>query len=117
VVCVEAGSGKPSPYQVYRGYDSKNRLVANYFVEVSTAFTDFDINITSLNPSTEYDAYIVGGSAHPGYPDLMSSDEIVYLTLTTLPVPEIEVLNIVGAPILANVLSFAAIVLLTAMFF
>lgn len=50
VVCVKASQdfGKPSPYQIYRGYDSRNLNAPHGSVEISTAFTDFTVNITTL---------------------------------------------------------------------
>lgn len=87
ISCVKASQdfGKPSPYQIWRGFDSRNLITPSGSVEVSQAFKDFYINITGLEPETEYNAYVIGGSAHPGYPDLMKSSSIVTITFTTLP--------------------------------
>lgn len=38
-------------------------------------------------PNTEYNVYIIGGSAHPGYPDLMTNDQIKLIDAKTLFIP------------------------------
>lgn len=77
--------GKPSPYQILHGFNSKNVKMASGSIEISETYEDFTMNVTGLEPETDYNVYIVAGSAHPGYPDLMASESVVMLTLTTLP--------------------------------
>lgn len=38
-------------------------------------------------PNTEYNVYIIGGSVHPGYPDLMITAEVQLIDVTTLFIP------------------------------
>jgi len=57
-------------------------------VEVSTPYTDFTLNVENLEPLTSYTAYIVGGSAHPGYPDLMSQSSVIAIQFTTSEPPK-----------------------------
>lgn len=87
VVCVKSSEdlGKPSAYQVSQGFNGSNVQYPSGSVEVSTAFKVFNINVTGLDALTEYNAYFVGGSVHPGYPDLMNDDSVVSVAFTTLP--------------------------------
>ena len=43
------------------------------------------MTIDELKPNTEYVAYIITGSLHPGYPDLMSDSKVVELQFITKP--------------------------------
>lgn len=43
-------------------------------------------------PNTEYNVYIIGGSAHPGYPDLMESSQIQLISARTLFIPSCKYL-------------------------
>ncbi len=79
--------GKPSPYQIANGLNNYNIQKPSGKVEVSEAYKSFYINVTGLEPETDYNVYTIGGSAHPGYPDLFASDSIVIITLTTNPAP------------------------------
>lgn len=79
--------GKPSPYQIANGLNSLNIQCPYGSVEISEAYRLFDVNVTGLDPLTDYNVYIIGGSAHPGYPDLFSSDSIIILPVKTAPAP------------------------------
>lgn len=76
-------TGIPSAYQIWRGYTNQNIPTYSGYVEVSTASTQFTINITGLTETTAYNAYIIGGSVHPGYPDLMADSSVVKVNFTT----------------------------------
>ncbi len=80
--------GKPTPFQITNGLDSKNLLMPSGYVEIAQSYTDYTINVTTIEANTEYNVYIVAGSAHPGYPDLMPSSGIITLTFTSNPKPE-----------------------------
>jgi len=92
--------GKPSPYQISNGLNNYNVQNPSGKVEVSEAYKVFSINVTGLDPETDYNVYTIGGSAHPGYPDLFSSDDIVIITLRTNPAPTTPHLNINDGSIL-----------------
>ena len=76
---------KPSAWQIYQGLSSVNAKEPSQAIEISEKFVDFNIKVENLTPDTEYNMYIVGGSAHPGYPDLMDDKNIKFLTFKTLP--------------------------------
>jgi hypothetical protein len=63
-------------------------MVANNFTEISKSYSNFELKVFNLIPLTDYTAYIVGGSAHFGYPDLMSPNKIKKLKFRTEPAPE-----------------------------
>ena len=84
--------GKPSPYQIKHGLTSTNVATFAGSVEISTPYKDFSMNITGLNPLTDYNVYVVGGSAHPGYPDLMTSDSIWILAVKTTAAPASKII-------------------------
>lgn len=85
--------GKPSPYQISQGFNSANIQNSHGSVEVSTAYVDFTVNVTGLDPLTDYNVYVVGGSAHPGYPDLGSADSIVIITIKTEAAPVSKIIS------------------------
>jgi hypothetical protein len=85
--------GKPTPFQITNGLDSKNIQMPSGMVEIAQSYTDYPINVTNIEPNTEYNVYVVAGSAHPGFPDLMPSSGIVTLTFTSSPKPESKFLK------------------------
>lgn len=87
VVCVKRDEifGVPTPYQILHGFDSRNIPMPNGNVEITATYTNFVVNVTNLDPLTNYTAYIVGGSAHPGYPDPMDPNDIVSVDFRTEP--------------------------------
>jgi hypothetical protein len=90
VICVikDKDKGQPSPFQIWKGFDSVNVPVAHGYGEVSKPYADILVNVTNLEPLTEYNAYVIGGSAHPGYPDLGAEKYVVQIRFTTAPSPK-----------------------------
>lgn len=52
-------------------------------MEVEKKYENISFDIYGLEKDTNYVAYVVGGSVHPGYPDLMSDDEILTVDFKT----------------------------------
>ena len=77
--------GKPSPYQIANGLNNLNIKNPSGSVEISEAYRLFTVNVTGLDPLTDYNVYIIGGSAHPGYSDLFSADNVIILPVKTAP--------------------------------
>jgi len=77
--------GKPSPYQISNGLNNLNIKNPSGSVEISEAYKSFTVNVTGLDPLTDYNVYIIGGSAHPGYADLFAADNIIILPVKTAP--------------------------------
>ena len=73
----------PSPYQIWRGYDSFNNEVASVQVEVLEPNINYTIMFTGLKPATDYEVFVVAGSNHPNFPDLLSSGAVVSLESST----------------------------------
>lgn len=69
-------SDVPSPTQIKSGFNSVNVEVFSCSVEITGKQEYFYFSFSSLDSETEYTAYIVGASANPGYPDVMSSSDI-----------------------------------------
>lgn len=46
------------------------------------------MSLHNLTSQVEYYAYVIGGSVHPGYPDLMDASKIVRLKFKTMISPE-----------------------------
>jgi len=91
VVCVKASEDTgtvPSPYQIWQGFNSKNIEVPSGSVEVSEKNTGFTITVEDLDSDSSYNAYIIGGSAHPGFPDLMGSSKVVTVSFKTQTPPK-----------------------------
>ena len=84
-VCVEASMdlGKPTAFQIYKGFNGSNVAMPSNVIEISQPYQSFTLNISSLVPNTEYNAYLVGGSAQPGYPDLMPDNLVNSLSFQT----------------------------------
>lgn len=87
VVCVQRNElyGTPTPYQILHGFDSRNIENPNGNVEVGATYTNYVTNVTDLQALTNYTAFIIGGSIHPGYPDPMDARQIVAINFTTAP--------------------------------
>jgi len=87
ISCVKESEdhGKPSPYQILHGFDNRNIAVPSANVEIIKPYDSYLVNVTELEPLTNYTAYIVGGSAHPGYPDPMDDKDIVMIQFITQP--------------------------------
>lgn len=78
-------SGVPIPYQIWKGYDAYNIPQGSGSVEVMTIYDTYMLNVTGLEPLTDYIAYLIGGSVHPGYPDLMDASSTVQIVFRTEP--------------------------------
>eukprot|EP01017_Pseudomicrothorax_dubius_P002330 TRINITY_DN10026_c0_g1_i2.p1 TRINITY_DN10026_c0_g1~~TRINITY_DN10026_c0_g1_i2.p1 ORF type:complete len:572 (+),score=94.11 TRINITY_DN10026_c0_g1_i2:553-2268(+) len=74
----------PTSYQIANALNASNVPAPWACVEVTQAYQIFTLNISGLSDGTKYNIFVVGGSAHPGYPDLMDSKRIVTLNVTTL---------------------------------
>mgnify|MGYP001206800496 CR=1 FL=1 len=82
---LNSNQSAPSPYQIWQGYDMFNIPQPAVSVEVSQYYKTYHFNITGLVPLTDYYCYIVGGSVHPGYPDLMAPNKIESVKFRTEP--------------------------------
>ena len=89
VVCVKVSEdkGTPTAYQVWNGLSSNNVKNPSASVEVSTIGQSFTLTVYDLDASSKYNAYVIGGSAHPGFPDLMDSTQVKKLSFTTNDIP------------------------------
>jgi hypothetical protein len=85
-VCVkkEEDLGKPSSYQISTGLSYRNIPLPSNAVEISEKFISFQMLVSYLDPDTDYNMYVTGGSAHPGYPDLMDESLNAFLEFKTL---------------------------------
>lgn len=79
--------GKPKPFQISRRLNNFNMPHRGNYTEASEKFTPFTLYIQGLEPDTVYNLYVTAGSAHPGYPDLMSDSQTQMLEFTTLKAP------------------------------
>jgi hypothetical protein len=88
-VCVPQDSdpGTPTALQIKMGFNAQNVEVPNGKIEISTVNQVFTLNVTGLDQLTKYNTYIVGGSAHPGYPDLMDISGVVQIQVATMAAP------------------------------
>ena len=87
VVKASEDTGVPTPYQIWEGFTNKNIPTDSGYVEVSKPSTLFTVNVTDLDDNTAYKAYIIGGSAHPGFPDLMPQLSVVSVAFQTKQIP------------------------------
>ncbi len=87
VVKKNASMGKPKPFQIARGLDSFNIRQPNNSTTVTEKFVSYVLYIKGLEANTIYDLYLTAGSAHPGYPDLMSETLTQTIQFTTLMAP------------------------------
>lgn len=84
VPSVENGTSSiPSPYQIWRGFDSINAQAPNASVEVLQPNIDYTLTFDLLNASSTYDVYLTAGSNHPVYPDLLSGGSTVSIQAIT----------------------------------
>jgi len=95
-VRVEDDHGVPTPYQILRGFDNRNIAVPSARVEISQPYQSFQVMVDDLLSYTNYTAYIIGGSAHHGYPDPMEAKSITQIKFATYPA------NYVGALIIKD---------------
>jgi len=86
--------GKPSPFQISRGIDYRNVPLPSAVKEVNIKFILYEMDIPDLDPDTDYNLYVTAGSAHPGYPDLMSEKKTVFLEFKTNKAPIIPKLSL-----------------------
>ena len=75
--------GKPTPMQIFWGFNHMNVEIQNSKVEIEKKFENFTLSIDGLVKDTEYTAYLIGGSAQPGYPDMMAEAYIIQLPFKT----------------------------------
>lgn len=80
--------GKPSSFQVASGLSYLNIPVPSNFSEITQKFTLFNLTVNYLDSDTTYNLYMTAGSAHPGYPDLMSDSQVIFIKFTTPKAPE-----------------------------
>lgn len=52
------------------------------------------MSISGLKADTGYALYVIGGNAHPGYPDLMEEKFVETILFTTEPAPPVEYLDL-----------------------
>eukprot|EP00828_Plagiopyla_frontata_P048232 TRINITY_DN9178_c0_g1_i1.p1 TRINITY_DN9178_c0_g1~~TRINITY_DN9178_c0_g1_i1.p1 ORF type:complete len:546 (+),score=71.98 TRINITY_DN9178_c0_g1_i1:127-1764(+) len=83
VALIAGQDTKPSPAQIKWGFNASNVPAPWNYVNISEKYTLFYITIEDLEPDTQYSVYVIGGSAHPGYPDLMAKDDIIQLNIKT----------------------------------
>ena len=79
----EDSSSIPSPYQIWKGYDSKNAETKSLSVEILEPNLDYNFTFDQLNSSTIYEVFVTAGSNHPGFPDLLGSGGTVSLESAT----------------------------------
>ena len=79
----------PGSYQVWKGLNSENinENLFKSFVNIAVSNKDFSIKIDNLIENTDYEAFFVGGSGHPGFPDLMADNNVKKLTVKTKKIP------------------------------
>lgn len=86
---------KPKSVQVWWGYNSRNQVQPANYVAVDIKFTKYTVTISiiviqkigNLKPDTDYNMYVVPGSAHPGYPDLPLDATVQLVPCRTLAFP------------------------------
>lgn len=106
-----------SPFQIENGFDCFNIPTEAWnFVEITQSYSSFNITIDGLQSFTYYNIYLVGGSANPGYPDLMESKYVKMIKVFTSMAPPIERLDINGGAIL-NEMVKGVILILTILFY
>mmetsp|Transcript_20202 Transcript_20202/g.17369 ORF Transcript_20202/g.17369 Transcript_20202/m.17369 type:complete len:201 (+) Transcript_20202:505-1107(+) len=78
----------PTPYQIWKGLKADcQEMDLKMQFRVATPGESELFEITGVEPETTYYVAIIGGSIHPGYPDLMSESSIVVTEVTTDPLP------------------------------
>jgi len=73
----------PSPYQIWKGYDSKNNEVNALRIPVLEPNINYTFTFDQLNASTIYEVFVTAGSRHPGFPDLLGSGNTVSIESAT----------------------------------
>jgi len=73
----------PSALQISLGLDSENMRVPAVKVEVEVKYQYYTLTILNLTELTGYSIFVIGGNAHPGYPDLMQDKFISKLEFNT----------------------------------
>eukprot|EP00828_Plagiopyla_frontata_P008076 TRINITY_DN13942_c0_g1_i1.p2 TRINITY_DN13942_c0_g1~~TRINITY_DN13942_c0_g1_i1.p2 ORF type:complete len:188 (-),score=27.01 TRINITY_DN13942_c0_g1_i1:8-571(-) len=86
--------GTPLPQQVFWGYNEYNEETQSAEIEITEAYSYFYITVSELQAETYYTAFLIAGSAHPGYPDLPSQTDVQEISFSTMPADDIEILNI-----------------------
>lgn len=85
---------KPSALQISLGLDSESIEVPHGKIEISEKYQFFSMSISGLKADTGYALYVIGGNAHPGYPDLMEEKFVETILFTTEPAPPVEYLDL-----------------------
>jgi hypothetical protein len=85
MIATEAASDsqKPNANQVFWGFNSSNHRKPSVYTQVNKSFTFSNLTIGELNPNTDYNLYLITGSAHPGYPDLPDDSAVVLVGCRT----------------------------------
>ena len=91
--------GKPTPFQISRGTDYRNVPLPSGSVAIDVKFVVVDFLVPDLDPDTDYNLYMTAGSAHPGYPDLMTDSRTLFLEFKTPKAPIIPRLSLDFGPI------------------
>ena len=97
---ISESPAQPYSFQVYLGLDSTNKPIANNNATVSSG-DPTNINFVSLNQNTTYYVFFICTNNYPGYPDLLSDQNLVQLTFSTLPEPVLPSLKINNSPCMA----------------
>ncbi|CAD8173591.1 unnamed protein product [Paramecium pentaurelia] len=81
VISVQAAQDTASPLaqQVWWGYNSQNLAMPANWTQVTIPNQIYQIVIQDLTEDTDYNIYMIAGSAHPGYPDLSTDEKAVNL--------------------------------------
>ncbi|CAD8123188.1 unnamed protein product [Paramecium sonneborni] len=81
VISVKAAQDTASPLaqQVWWGYNSQNLAMPANWTQVTIPNQAYQIAIFNLTEDTDYNVYMIAGSAHPGYPDLSTDEKAVNL--------------------------------------
>eukprot|EP01017_Pseudomicrothorax_dubius_P048741 TRINITY_DN8937_c0_g1_i4.p1 TRINITY_DN8937_c0_g1~~TRINITY_DN8937_c0_g1_i4.p1 ORF type:complete len:821 (+),score=149.40 TRINITY_DN8937_c0_g1_i4:60-2465(+) len=74
----------PRSFQVWMGLNRSNYALKFGSTEVTQPYSINKFRIEGLEYNTSYYAFVVGGSAQPGFPDLMDDIKVVTLTFKTL---------------------------------
>ena len=106
-----------SPFQIGRGYNCYNIPAEAWnLVEITKSYSSFNITIDGLQSFTYYNIYLVGGSANPGYPDLMETKYVKMIKVFTSMSPPIERLDINGGT-RVKAMIFGGLLVLTILFY
>lgn len=78
----------PSALQIQLGLDSQNLRVPSNMTEVEKTYQFYNLTIYNLTELTPYSVFVIGGNAHPGYPDLMEDKFITRIDFNSLEAPK-----------------------------